>query len=156
MKDKKETIDLRKIKTDAENFSEKKVETLTQREETIAIEYVAPTGKSYRADLISVVMDTDARLTMNRVLQNLCLGVVFENLPTEEKYRLQGLARCLVQIKDAPDWVTEWIGQDNQLLIKILNVLVEHEALFFRASPKESENVAGQERICITTKFATR
>jgi hypothetical protein len=156
MKDKKETIDLRKIKTDAENFSEKKVETLTQREETIAIEYVAPTGKSYRADLISVVMDTDARLTMNRVLQNLCLGVVFENLPTEEKYRLQGLARCLVQIKDAPDWVTEWIGQDNQLLIKILNVLVEHEALFFRASPKESENVAGQERISITTKFATR
>jgi hypothetical protein len=156
MKDKKETIDLRKIKTDAENFSEKKVETLTQREETIAIEYVAPTGKSYRADLISVVMDTDARLTMNRVLQNLCLGVVFENLPTEEKYRLQGLARCLVQIKDAPDWVTEWIGQDNQLLIKILNVLVEHEALFFRASPKESEGTQGQERISITTKFATR
>jgi hypothetical protein len=156
MKDKKETIDLRKIKTDAENFSEKKVETLTQREETIAIEYVAPTGKSYRADLISVVMDTDARLTMNRVLQNLCLGVVFENLPTEEKYRLQGLARCLVQIKDAPDWLNEWIGQDNQLLIKILNILVEHEALFFRASPKESENVAGQERISITAKFATR
>jgi hypothetical protein len=101
-------------------------------------------------------MDTDARLTMNRVLQNLCLGVVFENLPTEEKYRLQGLARCLVQIKDAPDWLNEWIGQDNQLLIKILNILVEHEALFFRASPKESENVAGQERISITAKFATR
>lgn len=153
---KKETIDLRKIKADAESLVEKKEEDLVSREESFSIEYVAPTGKQYRSDLLSCVMDTESRLAMNRVLQSLCMGVVFENLPTEEKYRLQGLARCLVQLKDPPEWLTEWIGQDNQLLIQILNTLVEHESLFFGASTKEGQEAKGQRRISITTKFITR
>jgi hypothetical protein len=153
---KKETIDLRKIKADAESLVEKKEEDLVSREESFSIEYVAPTGKQFRADLLSCVMDTESRLAMNRVLQSLCMGVVFENLPTEEKYRLQGLARSLVQLKDPPEWLTEWIGQDNQLLIQILNTLVEHESLFFGASTKEGQEAKGQRRISITTKFITR
>jgi len=153
---KKETIDLRKIKAEAESLGTKKEDDLVSREETFSIEYVAPTGKHFRADLLSCVMDTESRLAMNRVLQSLCMGVVFDNLPTEEKYRLQGLARCLVQIKEPPEWLTEWIGQDNQLLIQILNTLVEHEALFFGASTKEGEEAKGQKRISITTKFTTR
>ncbi len=153
---KKETIDLRKIKAEAESLGTKKEEDLVSREETFSIEYVAPTGKQHRADLLSCVMDTESRLAMNRVLQSLCMGVVFENLPTEEKYRLQGLARCLVQLKDPPEWLTEWIGQDNQLLIQILNTLVEHESLFFGASTKEGQEAKGQRRISITTKFITR
>ena len=153
---KKETIDLRKIKADAESLVEKKEEDLVSREESFSIEYVAPTGKQFRADLLSCVMDTESRLAMNRVLQSLCMGVVFENLPTEERYRLQGLARCLVQLKDPPEWLTEWIGQDNQLLIQILNTLVEHESLFFGASTKEGQEAKGQRRISITTKFITR
>lgn len=153
---KKETIDLRKIKAEAEVLIETKEDDLVCRDESFSIEYIAPTGKQYRADLTSSVMDTDSRLTMNRVLQGLCMGVVFDNLPTEEKYRLQGIARCLVQLKDPPDWLTEWIGQDNQLLIQILNTLIEHESLFFGAGSKEGKEAKGQKRISITTKFIAR
>jgi len=38
---KKETIDLRKIKADAESLVEKKEEDLVSREESFSIEYVA-------------------------------------------------------------------------------------------------------------------
>ena len=43
---KKETIDLRKIKAEAESLGTKKEEDLVSREETFSIEYVAPTASN--------------------------------------------------------------------------------------------------------------
>lgn len=148
----KKKIDLREVVDDARNFEEASAERfeLLPRELEFNIEFSAPDGKIYNEVLTSQIMDGDDRLTQQRVIQKLCAGVLFDNLAYAEKLRIEALSRCLTQIKDVPDFVAKWVGEDDQLLSELNRILVEHETRYFRGNARKSSEGEVEKRISIT------
>lgn len=151
-----QSIDLSQIKKQVE--SDIKATTLepiervelTPREISFSITYDAPDGKVYSTALTSVILNGDAKLAKTRIAMQLTRGLNPDNLPAEEKARVEYLSRCAVQLKDPPKWVLDSISEDNELLLSITQVLVEHEARFFRGNSRKSEADAVEKRVSIS------
>lgn len=148
----KKKIDLREVVEDARNYEEVSSSKfdLIPRELNFEIRFDAPDGKSYNEKLISKIMDGDDRLTQQRVIQKLCSGVLFDNLSYAEKLRIDAISRALTQIKDVPDFIAHWIGEDDQLLAEINEILVEHETRYFRGNARKSPDGSAEKRVSIT------
>ena len=151
-----EKLDLQAIKKAAEasthaaiNERTDRVE-LTPREINFDITYDAPDGKTHTTTLKSIVLSADARLVKTKVFQQLARGLNPDTLPADERARLDYISRCAVQLKDPPRWVTDGIGEDNELLLQITNVLMEHEARFFRGNARKSETGEVSSRVQIS------
>ena len=114
------------------------------------IEFDAPDGKNHTQKLVSRIMDGDDRLTQQRVIQKLCAGVLFDNLAYAERLRIEALSRCLTQIKDVPEFISNWIGEDDQLLSEINRILVEHETRYFRGNARKGADGSAEKRVSIT------
>ena len=101
------TLDLRKLKTDAEavtlnNSTADALEERTavvSRQMTFTVTYDAPDGVVYNDDLQSVILDSDGRMTKTRVFNGLTRGMTVSSLPESEQLRLDALARVITQIK---------------------------------------------------------
>lgn len=145
-------IDLRDVVEDARNYEEASAPKfdLMPRELEFEIQFDAPDGKSYTEKLISKIMDGDDRLTQQRVIQRLCSGVLFDNLSYAEKLRIDAISRALTQIKDVPDFIAQWVGEDDQLLAEINEILVEHETRYFRGNARKSAEGSAEKRVSIT------
>lgn len=148
----KKKIDLREVVEESRNYEEVSTPKfdLIPRELEFEIEFDAPDGKSYNQKLVSKIMDGDDRLTQQRVIQKLCAGVLFDNLSYAERLRIDALSRCLTQIKEAPDFISEWIGEDDQLLAEINTILVEHETRYFRGNARKGADGSAEKRVSIT------
>jgi len=139
-----EKLDLQAIKKQAEADTYAASEhvdrvELTPREINFDIIYDAPDGKTHTTTLKSIVLNADARLVKTKVFQQLARGLNPDSLHAEERARLDYISRCAVQLKDPPRWVTDGIGEDNELLLQIVSVLLEHESRFFRGNARKSE-----------------
>jgi hypothetical protein len=112
---------------------------LTPREIVFSLEYDAPTGDDRKAEVKSRILDADGRIAKTRVLHNLTRGMNPDYLSQEDRWRLESLARCSVQIIDPPEWLFQAVGEDAELLAEVVNVLIQHENRYFRGNARQSE-----------------
>lgn len=145
------TLDLRKIKADAEASADVSVERtpVVSRRHTFSVTYDAPDGQVYADDLHSVILDSDGRMTKTRVFNNLTQGMVVSSLTESEQLRLEALARLITQLDEAPDWVVKWAGEDLELLSDLNAALVRHENAYFRGNNRKGEGGALKPRISV-------
>ena len=148
-------LDLRKLKADAESAvvevkqeSEERTDVIP-REVTFSLSYDAPDGEVYQDDVLSIILDSDGRLTKTRVFNGLTRGMIAGSLPESEQLKLDALARVLTQLKDPPDWVIKWAGEDMELLSHINAALVEHETRYFRGNNRKGEGGALKPRVSV-------
>lgn len=143
------SLDLRQLAQAAEQeVSEAKAEPspvderepLTPRDISFSIEYDSPTGEDLNATVRSVVLDADGRMAKTRVMQQLGRGLVFDTLPQEDRYRIDALSRVAVQLKDAPQWLIDAVGEDLDLLVNVNNTLLEHENRYFRGNLRKGKD----------------
>ena len=153
-------LDLRKVKAEAE--AEPTIEDtgrverfdLVPRSLSFDISYDAPDGEIYNETLISVVLDGDGRLSKARVYNRLVGGMVIASLPDSEHLRIDALARVMTQLERLPQWVADWVGQDNALLSNINGILVEHESRYFRGNAQKGKGDAPKIRVRINSPFS--
>jgi hypothetical protein len=151
------TLDLRKLKTEAEAAAVEASPAdaldertpVVPRDMTFTVSYDAPDGEVYAADLHSVILDSDGRMTKTRVMNGLTRGMTATTLPEGELLRLEALARVITQIKDAPEWVLDWAGQDLEFLSELNALLVRHENAYFRGNNRKGEGGALKPRISV-------
>jgi hypothetical protein len=151
-----QSLDLNQIKKQVE--SDIKATTLepvdrfelTPREISFSITYDAPDGKVYSTALTSVILNGDARLAKARIAMQLTRGLNPDGLPAEEKARVEYLSRAAVQLKDPPKWVLDSLSEDNELLLSITQVLMEHEARFFRGNARKGQADEVEKRVSIS------
>ena len=123
---------------------------LTPREVVISLEYQAPDGVDYSADIKSVILDGDARQAKTRVLAQLTRGLNPDNLGAEDRYRAEALSRLVTQVKDAPEWLLNFAAEDLELLVYVTGLLVEHETRYFRGNTTKDQEGAGAGRVRAT------
>ncbi len=163
---KKLNVDLRDLARQAEEqvaaSKEEQVATskeerypLTPRAVSIAIEYQAPNGTDYTADITSTILDGDARQAKTRVLAQLTRGLNPDTLISEDRYRYEALSRLVTQVKDAPEWLLESAGEDLELLVYVTGLLVEHETRYFRGNTNKGEEGEGAGRVRATVPAFT-
>ena len=152
---KQRTVNLRKIKDDAEAAVTSPAEASTERtpvvprQLAISVTYDAPDGNTYTDDLQSVILNSDGRLTRTRVFNSLTQGMIVSSLPEGEQLRLDALARLVTQLDDPPEWVINWAGEDMELLSEINAALVRHENAYFRGNNRTGEGGALKPRISV-------
>jgi hypothetical protein len=151
----KRTVDLRKLKEDAEAIITAPDEVIEERTPVVSrkltfdVTYDAPDGNSYTDTLQSVVLDSDGRLTKTRVYHGLTQGMIASSLPESEQLRLEAMARLVAQLNDPPEWVLDWAGQDLEFLSELNSMLVRHENAYFRGNIKKNRSGEEQPRISI-------
>lgn len=57
---------------------------------------------------------------------------LWDSLPRGLQARIGAQVRCALQIKGSPDWLRKALGEDDDLLFAIEEVLVSHETRFRR------------------------
>ena len=142
----KKKLDLRDIKKEAET---PKVEekALTPREIDFSFDYIKPDGDTQSVTLKSRVLDGEGRMVKMRVLSALTRDLYFDALPLEDRSRLEALSRCTAQLVDPPKWVRDTLSEDNEVLIGIHNILVEHETRYFRSGLGQGEEAVTKKRV---------
>jgi hypothetical protein len=153
-------LDLRELKADAEKEpaavdAPKERFEVVSREIDFTITYDAPDGNTYNESLRSRVLDGDGRITKTRIFNRLTAGMIVTNLPQNEELRLEAISRVMAQLVEMPNWVAEWIGQDNDLLASLNAILVEHESRYFRGNSEKGEAGEVKSRISVNNPFST-
>lgn len=153
-------LDLRSMKAEAEapiqdvtDVKEERFE-LTPREVQFTVHYDSPDGDVITDTLTSRVLDGDGRLAKTRVFNRLTSGLNLAVLPQDEELRLDAIARLVAQIVDLPEWLSQAMSMDNELLAYINTTLVEHERRYFRGNSKKSEDGQGAPRVSIDSPFS--
>ncbi len=123
---------------------------LTPKEIAISLEYQAPDGVDYSADIKSIILDGDARQAKTRVLAQITRGLNPDNLAAEDRYRAEALSRLVTQVKDAPEWLLNFAAEDLELLVYITGLLVEHETRYFRGNTTKDKEGEGAGRVRAT------
>lgn len=146
-----ETIDLRKAaQTAAQEVEDAKAPAdgpehtdtrvkLIEREISVNIDYDGPDGKDYSTVLTSKIMDANARLAKARVVSQLTRGLNYDSLSQEDKFRVEALSRASIMLQEPDQWVYDFMGEDLELLLTINNILMEHEARYFRGNSRQGE-----------------
>ena len=152
-------IDLRKVKAEAEapspiqELKEERFEVIP-REIQFTVNYDAPDGNHISETLTSRVLDGDGRLAKTRVFNRLTSGLNLKVLPHAEEMRIEAIARLAAQLVDLPEWLSEAMSMDNELLAHINTTLVEHEARYFRGNAKKGEDGQVTARVSIDSPFS--
>lgn len=121
----------------------------TKRKETIKISYENEDGKVLTSECTSLVMDSDMRLRFERIQSELAQGINFAQVGYDVMQRHQGLARIIVQLQDAPEWVLKAAGEDLVFCYELGGRLVKHENMFFRYPNAYGEGETGSPRFSI-------
>lgn len=132
----------------AEEQSSQKLE-FASRVENFPVSYHLDEQGEMKAQLSSKVMDHEARLRYDRVLQELSGGLSFDNLPIETKNRYICMARIVCQCINAPDWLLKAAGEDLEFCYMLGGRLLEHESRFFRYSSGKNEEHQSKPRFSI-------
>lgn len=127
---------------------EEKIE-FAKRIESFKVTYQFDDGEK-TAVLQSRIMDYEQRLKYDRVLAELCGGLVFDNIPIETKNRYIILARAVCQLIDPPEWFLRALGEDLELCYNVGGRLIDHETRFFRYYNRENVEHASKPRFSIS------
>lgn len=116
---------------------------LADRRMKFPVTYTNPdTGVESEIELISCVPDETEVDTIHADIRRRLRNAPWDSVPEWMKLRAIALATCWVQIKQAPDWFMERIGEDGKLLFDTYGRLAEHSAIYFPGD--ESQGTAGQ------------
>lgn len=129
-------------------IEEKKLE-FAERVKTYNIEYQGD-AKLYKGNVRSKVMDSDARISFERVLSNLSAGIDFKNMPNEIKNRHYSLARIVCQLIDPPEWLLQAASEDMSFCYELGGLLVDHENRFFYDSNTPDSSLQATTRFRIS------
>jgi len=136
-------------KTEADQKKEKA--EFASRAENIDVSYTFDNdGVTKNASITSKVMDHEARLRYDRVLQELSNGLAFDNLPVETKNRYICMARIVCQCVNAPDWLLQAAGEDLEFCYMLGGRLLDHESRFFRYSSGKGDEYKSRPRFSIS------
>jgi len=128
-------------------LKEDKVE-FAKRLESFKVSYQFDDGEK-SAVLQSRIMDYEQRLKYDRVLSELCGGLIFDNIPIETKNRYVILARAVCQLIDPPEWFLRALGEDLELCYTIGGRLIDHETRFFRYYDRKNDEHTSKPRFSI-------
>jgi len=76
-------------------------------------------------------------------------GVPWQTLPPAQAGRIMALALVGRQLRELPDWLNKWAGEDDTLLFSLLGRCQAHEGRFFRSDVGPGSADAGQPRVVI-------
>lgn len=124
-------------------------EEAVPREQSFALSYACPDGKVYEATLRSRIMDGQKRTLVGRICAEMAGGQPWAKLPPTAAARIYALAIVQMQTVSPPDWLLEWVQQDDLLLESIFDKLTEHESFFFHGRPEEGKADTRKPRISI-------
>lgn len=146
------TIDeLKQTRDKAETEQKKEKVEFASRAENIEVTYTFDKDNTKkRASITSKVMDHEARIRYDRVLQELSNGLAFDNLPIETKNRYICMARIVCQCVNAPDWLLEAAGEDLEFCYMLGGRLLDHESRFFRYSGGKGDGYKSEPRFSIS------
>ena len=106
---------------------------LVPREITLTLSYLAPTGQKHNAVLVSRVPNGDERMLIDRRTAVLS-GAHWDHLSEYARLRCSALALVSVQVRDIPDWLNQWITEDDELLWTVRGECERHSAAWFRSA----------------------
>ena len=118
---------------------EEKKKTFASRREVFNVKYLLDNGEEKVEKVNSVILDSEKRQLMNRLIVQLAGGLNIETLPGEEQGRITCLARIAVQVENPSDWLINTCGEDLEFCYHIAQQLVSHETRYFRYGDGESE-----------------
>jgi len=152
-------VDLRQAKKEAEQPPVEDIRTteryeVTPKEVNFSISYDSPAGETINATLTSRVLDGDGRMAKTRVYNRLMAGLDQTRLPRDEELRIEALSRVAAQLTDLPDWLSEAVAMDNELLGYINMTLVEHEKRYFRGYAEKGESGEVKARVRVSSPFS--
>ena len=129
---------------------------LIPREITLSLNYLAPTGERYSAALVSRVPNGDERMQIERRASILAGGVQWESLSEYARLRCAALALISVQVRNIPDWLNQWITEDDDLLFAVRGEVERHNVAWFRSALGESATDATASRVsCASSELAS-
>jgi len=141
---------VKNVRDEVREKQENKDPSFAKRVENINITYFSDEGDEKKTSISSKVMDHEARLRYDRVLQELSNGLAFDNLPIETKNRYICMARIVCQCINAPDWLLKAAGEDLEFCYNLGGRLLEHESRFFRYNSGEGESLKSKPRFSIS------
>lgn len=118
---------------------EEKKKTFASRRESFTIKYSLDDGSEKVEKISSVILDSEKRQLMNRLIVQLAGGFNIEDLPSEEQGRITCLARIAVQIDEPSDWLVNTCGEDLEFCYHVAQKLVSHETRYFRYGNAEGQ-----------------
>lgn len=148
-------VNLREAKEKASTPVQEEAAKLTAREIEFGIEYDSPEGDVKKTKIRSKVLDGDGRLVKMRLMAQLAGGVSVDTIGAEERYRLDVLSKCVAQIQDPAQWVLDAMSEDNEFLIEVHKVLMEHENRYFRRDDGAGDPDKRKPRISIDSSALT-
>lgn len=125
--------------------------TLIPREISLNLNYLSPTGERYTSVLVSRIPNGDERMLIDRRTAVLS-GTSWETLSEYARLRHSALALVSVQIRDIPDWLNQWITEDDELLWAVRGECERHSSAWFRSALGESATDETARRVSCTSK----
>ena len=144
-------MDLRTLA--AESQSSDDDSSLIPREITLTLNYLAPTGERFTESVCSRVPDGDGRMQIDRRIAILA-GVPWGQLSEYAQARISALAILSVYIVDMPDWVNQWIQEDDDLLFTLRGEVDAHSVAWFRSVMGESATDESASRVSISASHS--
>lgn len=132
-----------------------KQEALVPREITLTIKYTAPDGQTYHEPIRSRVLSGEERLLVERRTA-LLAGAPWDQLSEYARARITALALVSVQLRDIPDWLNQWLAEDDDLLFTLRGEVERHSSAWFLGALGASGTDASASRVsCASSDAAT-
>lgn len=139
-------LDLRTLDAGATS----KPRVLIPREITLNVSYSAPDGEQYHSALVCRVPDGEGRALVDR-RSAILAGVPWQNLSEYAQIRFMALALVSVHLIDLPDWVNQWIQEDDEFLFTLREEVERHSLAWFRAGLGEGGADTEAPRVSISS-----
>ena len=123
---------------------------LVPRDQSFNLKYASPDGKSYSATIRSRIMDGQKRTLVGRICAEMAGGQSWAKLPPTAAARIFALATLHQQLVAPPDWLMQWVQEDDLLLESVYSKLSDHEAFFFDGRPEEGKEDERKSRVLLT------
>lgn len=152
MTEQTESLDLTSALESAKGRESQSVEPkqeLVPREQAFNLKYACPDGKMYSAALRSRIMDGQKRTLVGRICAEMAGGQAWTKLPPSAAARIYALATIHQQLVSPPDWLLQWVQEDDLLLESVYSKLSDHESFFFDGRPEEGDSNQEKPRVRI-------
>jgi len=146
-------MDLRTLGT--EEPKQETQQALVPREITLNVRYTAPDGQVYDEPIRSRVLSGEERLLVER-RSALLAGAPWDHLSEYARARITALALVSVQLRDIPDWLNQWLSEDDDLLFTLRGEVERHSSAWFLGAMGEGGADKSASRVsCDSSDSAT-
>lgn len=119
----------------------KATKPLAPAEANLHIQWSSPEGDAHDWKTTVRVLTFDERASVNQLAAQLA-NATFDTLPYEWRQYLLAVATCHVMWRNAPDWFSLAIEQDELLALRVYGAVEAHRDRRFRGSGGQGEEDA--------------